>query len=60
MTWTTNRYCPACDEWVDRDPCEQCGGESNRQLMDDERERDEDDGRTYGDPRDERDKRRHA
>lgn len=39
-------------------PCPGCGPGTKVTRIDDEREQDDDDGRTYADPRDERDERR--
>jgi hypothetical protein len=56
------RYCPMCDDVfapaIDGD-CPECGAGMEPWPEVSERERDDDDGRTYADPRDEIEERRH-
>lgn len=52
-----HRYCELCDEWTNANPCPECGAHTT--LAATERDKDEDDGTTYGHPRDARDERRH-
>ena len=54
----TKRYCGPCDKWVPAKDtvCKACGADTDR-LTNEDRERGDDDGLEYGDPRDERDER---
>jgi hypothetical protein len=46
------RYCEMCDLWTNDNPCKECGAVTTKAEPENPRERDEDDGRTYADPRD--------
>lgn len=45
------RYCEMCDVWTNQNPCKECGA-STSPAESDPREKDDDDGREYADPRD--------
>lgn len=51
------RYCAPCDDYTNANPCPACGADTDPVPLD-ARERDDDDGQQYADPRDERDERR--
>lgn len=50
----TRRYCIPCDDYTNANPCKACGADTER-VPENQRERGDDDGREYGDPRDHRD-----
>lgn len=52
----SQRFCEFCKEWMDAENCAECGAATL--PAENPRERDEDDGLSYLDPRDERDSRR--
>lgn len=45
------RYCAPCDEYTHANPCTECGADTDR-APEDPRERGDDDGAEYADPRD--------
>jgi hypothetical protein len=52
------RYCIPCDDYTNANPCKACGADTDLVPKENPRDRDDDDGHQYADPRDERDERR--